>query len=40
MLNSLIRDVLVEKVKWAMLLEDTIVEPSIMQFTKPLIDMT
>ena len=28
--NSLIRDVLIEEVKWAMLFEDTIVKPTVM----------
>ena len=33
-------DVLVEKVEWAVLSEDSIIEPLVMQFMKPLEDMT
>ena len=38
--NSLTSDVLLEEAKWAMLFEVTLTEPTVVQFTKPLEDIT
>ena len=38
--NSFLGDVLIEEVEWAMILEDIMAKPLIMQFIKPSDDMT